>query len=327
MKQQRLEWVDVAKGMGMFFVIVGHCNGENFLQILLYAFHMPLFFFLSGLFILGRKESPLIDQIKRKSKQLLIPLYVFSIVLGLYSYTIAYLSGNDFSISNRLIGMLLQFKGGEFHGSLWFLSCLFIMSTAMLLICRLTAFDKFGGVICAMISLIGSVYVKYVGVDLPWCIELAAVNMIFMWLGVYISRNPNIVRFSPGIFFLSVIVFVAFAYMNYYHLETITDEFKNQLGIIPLFYIAAISGIYVIVLLSQKCGGKLLNWMGKNSLLLYCLHFLLLLVIYKACDILLGNSDIPVSMLAITKALLIVLILSPIIRFFNVKCSWVLGKF
>jgi fucose 4-O-acetylase-like acetyltransferase len=62
--KHRLEWVDCAKGIGIVLVVVGHVwhglfqaglgardGFEHFQVDLIYAFHMPLFFFLSGLFI------------------------------------------------------------------------------------------------------------------------------------------------------------------------------------------------------------------------------------------------------------------------------------
>ncbi|MCE9531484.1 MAG: acyltransferase [Planctomycetes bacterium] len=59
----RLEWVDYARGIGIFLVVVGHTLSgvinagllepsatTGFVHDWIYAFHMPLFFFLSGLF-------------------------------------------------------------------------------------------------------------------------------------------------------------------------------------------------------------------------------------------------------------------------------------
>lgn len=41
--------VDVAKGIGILLVILGHL--KNPLMDFIYAFHMPLFFFVSGMFV------------------------------------------------------------------------------------------------------------------------------------------------------------------------------------------------------------------------------------------------------------------------------------
>ena len=53
--KRRLDWADVAKGIGIILVIAGHSirDGGALFEIifkLIYAFHMPLFFSISGFF-------------------------------------------------------------------------------------------------------------------------------------------------------------------------------------------------------------------------------------------------------------------------------------
>ena len=52
----RLEWVDVARGVGIIAVVVGHVWTQGPVRDAVYSFHMPLFFLLSGL--LSRAQSP-----------------------------------------------------------------------------------------------------------------------------------------------------------------------------------------------------------------------------------------------------------------------------
>lgn len=55
---KRIEWIDIAKGIGMLLVIFGHFGmspkGKEIISFVKSSFHMPLFFFISGLFF---KES------------------------------------------------------------------------------------------------------------------------------------------------------------------------------------------------------------------------------------------------------------------------------
>ena len=46
---ERLDWVDVARGIGIVAVVVGHVWTRGGLCDAMYSFHMPLFFLLSGL--------------------------------------------------------------------------------------------------------------------------------------------------------------------------------------------------------------------------------------------------------------------------------------
>lgn len=52
----RLDWVDVARGIGIIAVVVGHVWTRGPVRDALYSFHMPLFFLLSGL--LSRPHPP-----------------------------------------------------------------------------------------------------------------------------------------------------------------------------------------------------------------------------------------------------------------------------
>ncbi|MFC3440977.1 acyltransferase family protein [Sphingobium rhizovicinum] len=45
----RLDWVDVARGIGIVAVVVGHVWTRGPLRDAMYSFHMPLFFLLSGM--------------------------------------------------------------------------------------------------------------------------------------------------------------------------------------------------------------------------------------------------------------------------------------
>ena len=45
---KRLDWVDIAKGIAIVLMILGHSSLPNMIQNWIYSFHMPFFFFISG---------------------------------------------------------------------------------------------------------------------------------------------------------------------------------------------------------------------------------------------------------------------------------------
>ena len=71
-KQDRIEWIDVAKGIGIILVIMGHTFQLD-LVTPLYAFHMPLFFFLSGLLINPEKMGAFYQFARKKFLSILKP--------------------------------------------------------------------------------------------------------------------------------------------------------------------------------------------------------------------------------------------------------------
>ena len=80
---KRLDYLDVAKGIGILLVILGHCQLGRIgrAHSLIYSFHMPLFFFLSG-FVYKDYEIKIF--LKKKIRGLLLPVIVFSCIYTLY---------------------------------------------------------------------------------------------------------------------------------------------------------------------------------------------------------------------------------------------------
>ena len=50
----RAEWIDACRGAGILIVVLGHCNPP--FNKLIYSFHMPLFFILSGYLYKNKKD-------------------------------------------------------------------------------------------------------------------------------------------------------------------------------------------------------------------------------------------------------------------------------
>lgn len=76
----RLEFIDVARGIGIFFVLLGHnLWARSRGSAVIFNFHMPLFFFLSGLFFSPEKARTW-NGIRRKVLSLLAPVLFFALL-------------------------------------------------------------------------------------------------------------------------------------------------------------------------------------------------------------------------------------------------------
>jgi len=87
----RTTWVDYAKGIGIILVVVGHTlrglqktpvtvPGWEFVDAWIYAFHMPLFFFLAGLFVEHSCRVTLGSFIADKARRILWPYFVWTLI-------------------------------------------------------------------------------------------------------------------------------------------------------------------------------------------------------------------------------------------------------
>jgi len=92
---QRLDWVDYSKGLGIFLIVATHVLGGlheraitdlymyQFIETSVSIFHVPLFFFLSGLFIRRSARRSVTDFVVDKTAVVLYPYFVWSISQGL----------------------------------------------------------------------------------------------------------------------------------------------------------------------------------------------------------------------------------------------------
>ena len=82
--------VDWLRAFGIFLVVWGHSLGiPDSVHQAIFSFHMPLFFFLSGLLLLKRLEFSFPPYVKQCARSLLRPYFFFAIIGYLYWFFIA----------------------------------------------------------------------------------------------------------------------------------------------------------------------------------------------------------------------------------------------
>lgn len=72
-QNQRIEYIDIAKGMGIILMIMGHIGYGELFHRFIHAFHMPLFYFCAGLFFKEANAFDMRNYINKKAKRLLVP--------------------------------------------------------------------------------------------------------------------------------------------------------------------------------------------------------------------------------------------------------------
>lgn len=85
--RQRIEWIDLSKGIGIILVILGHMQVPSLLHNFIYIFHMPLFILISGMLFKGSK-------LYKSVKKLLICYFSMSFLTTLIYYLIFFRSKN-----------------------------------------------------------------------------------------------------------------------------------------------------------------------------------------------------------------------------------------
>ncbi len=120
---KKILWIDIAKGIGILSVVAGHVYIGDIKNII-FLFHMPLFFFISGFLF---KPHPNIKQyFRNKSIHLLIPYvaYLFPIYFLFNLNDFSFIDSKDLLlfITKPIIGGRLLIKE---LGVFWFIPVLF----------------------------------------------------------------------------------------------------------------------------------------------------------------------------------------------------------
>ena len=103
-KKVRDTYIDIAKGIGMLLVIYGHlAERSDFLRIIIYSFHMPLFFIISGYYFNAQADFRAV--LKKGLKQIVAPAYLFLVLDFLL------INHNDDQKLKNIVNSLI-FRGG-----------------------------------------------------------------------------------------------------------------------------------------------------------------------------------------------------------------------
>ena len=138
--KKRIAYVDIAKILGMFFIIYGHTLRNGEVTTWIYTFHVPLFFFLSGVTFHG-EVLDIKTFLKKKAMALLVPFFIWALIsIGVFAVMSSFIpmqSTLQSSQTNPLISMLMGYCGA--NSPLWFLPCLFIVEILMWIVTKLSS--------------------------------------------------------------------------------------------------------------------------------------------------------------------------------------------
>ncbi|BCL73202.1 acyltransferase/acetyltransferase [Vibrio nigripulchritudo] len=274
--ENRTNWVDHAKGIGIILVVYGHVarglqnagiemspTHFSLIDSVIYSFHMPLFFFLSGLFFYQSFE-------KRGSKRLIFskidtifyPYILWSILQGGIEAVLSnYTNGN---VTFSEVFALLWEPRAQF----WFLYALFLVFVVSAFIYSFVARSL------TAILFVGTALNYVFNTLLPdvQLLNYLYQNLVYFFFGIAFSVYSRESVFTrPQFLLISFVTFVAL--QAGYH--GILGMNYSQRGLLSL--ILAISSIVFVVSLSMVLEKRSLRWLsyiGSASMGIYLMHIL-----------------------------------------------------
>jgi fucose 4-O-acetylase-like acetyltransferase len=275
MNENRFNQIDIAKGIGIILVVIGHTATHLGIEKIIYQFHMPLFFILSGFFFKDKYLDKPLSFLFSRLKRLYIPYVLNGLRLFFVFVCISYLvkERTGFSFLGGLKYCLLIISGlgsAPFAGAMWFLRALFIVSFIFIflkwIISKIVG-DKKKKIIL-FLSVVGFLIIGY-KTQLPYNISSSFVALFFYYIGYLYSKNKNQVIMNI------YIVLLALAILLYATFTNSVDLAYNTYTSIWLFILSSVSGTYIIVYVSEKIKQNyILEYMGQKSLSIMLFHFL-----------------------------------------------------
>ncbi len=269
----RIEWIDVAKGMLIILVILGHSTTLSAINIIIYSFHMAAFFMLSG-FTFSNKKITWKEYIKKQFHGLIIPYLFLSAIMLFYFFAKArFLNLGEFDFVSGIESVFLPISGRNATSvyGLWFLPCTLIAKTVFFAMVKIR--QKIGWVILLFASLSILAYIIFRMSGVVSVVTIAPFAVIFMIAGKYLKERY--VKFNSLLkTVLMFAVYVVSLVTNILFFEKSIDLSSLNIGNPILFVMHSISGSFLLFRIASKLENiKFLSKIGTKSLYYYGLHY------------------------------------------------------
>lgn len=284
MAQKRIEFIDLAKGVCITLVVLGHCGVPINIPGLEIV-RMPLYFILSGLFF--KDYGGGLNFFIKKTNKILIPFLFFYLV----GYAVHY--GIKVFAPQLLVtdagGILDIFTNRQFfNGPIWFLLCLFWCNIIFSQITINVKKESLRVTIVAILGFIGW-FLGQKGVFIPMFIDVALTALPFFAFGYYLKKSeilyPNRLDRYNIVF---AILFWCIAYIL-----TRTTEYRLSLHYNGLqgwsTYIISIASVLSALFICKTIKYiPFVSYCGRYSIVLLCVHHM----IYRPLMVLLPKTSV-----------------------------------
>mgnify|MGYP004612664193 CR=1 FL=1 len=282
----RFKEIDMLKGLGIVFMIMGHQYYGEYFDKWIHAFHMPMFFLISG--FLYHRPNILKKSIYNKVKSLLIPYVFFAFIHLTIMYIKNLLFGGTVKNLHLYIYhiLIINTEGLPICGAIWFLTALFF-ATIMFIVIDTYIPKTVIKVICVLISVYMGLIIPNKGIRLPLALDVSLVGVGLLFIGktlrsiyekIRIQKNCLLAVFGIlGMVFGSIII----------NFNSIVNMRLGVYGIVVFFFINAVIMTISLYLLCFMMSSKKnfiineLSFIGQYSVVYLGFNQLILILLKK----------------------------------------------
>lgn len=285
MEGGRLHYIDVAKGLLMLMVVYGHIDGTatgmGFVNSsiedihrsvnVFVSFYMPCFFVITG--FCGNFEKTFKKFAISSLKSILLPAIFFTFMLsGFWNIT----------SSDEIVSFIKRiFLCG---GGYWFLSALFIARFIYWVINKCPS--KLIFFICITSFVLGFVLSSLPHEYEYWWFVHALCLLPYLGFGQYLKKHAEIVTSKKYDAYYIVFFFISFAVTVllskigilqkdcFFDVPGVTLGFinLNMSMFIPLVFLSVFGSLLLLSISRRISSSSFLEFLGKNSLIVYCVQ-------------------------------------------------------
>jgi fucose 4-O-acetylase-like acetyltransferase len=271
-RTKRVDYYDIAKGIGILMVMLGHsgnlCKPLHILAVIAWTFHMPLFFILSGLCFKRKEHGCLSSLFKRLVMPYLFTILLFVLyylVLGNFKESLEWLIGGGYG-SGYQYDTPFFIKG---IGGIWFFLALF---WARLILNEISRLPEYLVIVLSIAFAYWGVY-SYNKFVLPCEIQNGCIGLLFLYIG-FLAKKYNLFRTTNWpLLVISLIVWGA-AYRGGYAILLMVNCKVEVISVITSCFACYVVISFSKILDNDKVNviKRVLSWIGRSTAIILSFH-------------------------------------------------------
>lgn len=276
----RLEYVDIAKGIGIVLVVCCHTELSWLMDFLL-GMIIPVFFFCAG--YTSSVKGTFCDAMKKRIRKLFIPYVFFSTLLLLFfrHFSLRDICGVFYSryclYPFGIEPNIKFFTSGNYP--MWFLTA---MVTAYFFYYILLYNEKRKDIFVLLYVVLIQLFL-YCPILLPWSIDTAFLSALFMYAGTRI-RKIDIASFNVWHVLLMVFLYTGLRLVGGELNLSVRMYGTSFIIYFCLGVIGSVILLWISRLLEHTKLGNLFYLFGNHSLTIFCIQMIFIVIAKDVCE-------------------------------------------
>lgn len=265
---KRLEYVDIAKGIGLILVVCSHSDAFDLMWYMM-DMCIPIFFFCSGYTF--KMKGTFRESMTKKFRRLFVPYLFFNVVLFCLfcHFSLRELVGiiySRYSLYPLDVSPNIKFfTSGNYP--MWYLTSMIV---SYFLFYLLVYYEKYKHALMFLYALLIICFIKS-PVLLPWSIDTAPLTALLIYVGMKV-RKHNLI--SMDVF---LVMFLALVYIG---LRSVGGELNISVRMygtsVAIYFLLAIIAPFLVLwgsrYLEGTFVGKVFSILGQHSLTIFCIQ-------------------------------------------------------